>query len=156
MTVAAVLLPPADDITTAVLKFFETVPPIAPGFDSRYAGDATKPPPRYWILYRIPGGASDALPTMDDFRDSATFAYQLTCVGATRHIAERLSLQMLTAWGQRDRDTGKFVRTLGLPSGWAAAQRLGPDESPGVDPTGQQPTTTFQVPLRLRLTVTPA
>jgi hypothetical protein len=153
--VAAVLLPPADDITTAVLGFFAASLPAAPGYDARYDGDATNPPARYWILYRIPGGATDALPTLDDHRDTTTFAYQVTCVGEARNVAERLALQLLTAWAQRNRDTGQFVQPLELPDGWVAAQRLGPDEAPGVDPSGQQPTVAFQVPLRIRLTVTP-
>lgn len=152
---AGVLLPPADEITTAVLNFFKATTPPADTYDGRYGGNPTSPPGRYRILYRIPGGSSDTLPTLDDWRDSVTYAYQLTCVGTARNVAERLAHQDLTAWTQRDRDTGLHVLPLELPDGWAVAERLGPDEAPGVDPSGEQPTTAFQVPLRIRLTVTP-
>jgi hypothetical protein len=152
---AAVLLPPADLITDAVLQFFDGLMPKAVCYDGRFDGDPVQPPPRYKILYRIPGGATDLLPSLDDHRDTTRFAYQLTCVGSARNVAERLAYEQLTAWTQRDTVTGLWTRPLNLPDGWAVAQRLGPDEAPGVDPSGQQPTTAYQVPLRIQLTVTP-
>lgn len=151
MVTAPVHSAPLDLVTTAVLELLRGTGRTV--YDGAYAGDPTSPTYPYGVLYRIPGGSSDATPDLAMTRQSVTVAFQVTAVSSLRNQCEattRLFRDRLMA-----RDIGGWVHELTLPPGWACTNRSPDPTMPGVDRSGDPPRAIYSCPLRFQLTVTP-
>ncbi|WP_157936891.1 hypothetical protein, partial [Geodermatophilus chilensis] len=136
---APALSPPLDQITTALLGLLRGTGRDV--WDGAYGGDPTQPAYPYGILYRIPGGSSDATPDLSGTPRTQTVPYQVTTVSNLRNQCEhtaRLFRDRLLA-----RAPGGFLHPLPTLDGWACVDRRPDPAMPGIDRAGDHPTAVF-------------
>lgn len=147
-----VLSPPLDLITTAVLDLLNASSRKV--WDGAYGGSPTAPAYPYGVLYRIPGGSSDATPDMSGDPRTVIVPYQVTAVSNLRNQCEA------TARVFRDRllarIPGGFLYPLAMPEGWRCTDRRPDPAMPGIDRTGDTPNAIYSLPARFYLTITSA
>lgn len=143
--------PPLDEMTTALLELLRTGGRTV--YDGAYGGDPLAVTYPYSILYQIPGGAADAIPTLDLDLRVMTVAYQVTTVSNLRNQCQNAAGQI------RDlllaRTSSGWANDLPLASGWQVIHRAPDAALPGIDRTGEYPAVLYNQPARYHLTIAP-
>lgn len=151
MTVPAYFAP-LDEVTSALLDLFKLSGREV--YDGRYDGDPVRPAYPYGILYSVPGGNADPMPTLDLDRRTATGAWQVTAVSNYRNQAQRTAgmfRDLLTA-----RSGSGWVYPLTVPDGWVCIARDTDAVVPGVDSAGLVPNAIYSAPVPFTVTIAPA
>lgn len=141
---------PVDEVTTAVQRLVETLD--RPTYDAVYAGDPLTPIYPYYIVFQVPGGNPDPIPTLDLDLRSSTLAFQVTAVSDLRNQAQNAGRRAHDLFFARD-DSG-WLHDLVLPDGWQCLQRI-PGQPAGVIRTGEHPAAVFSQPVPFQLTLAP-
>lgn len=143
---------PLGQVTTALRDFFAALGHDV--WDGAYGGDPLIPAYPYYVLYAVPGGSSDPIPTLDLDLRAKTAAWQLTAVSNLRNQAQDAAGRAYDLLVARTGDG--WAHEPSWPDGWQCIRREPADELPGVIRTGEYPAAIYSQPVPFQLTLAPA